>query len=105
GGRSVTGCRRWRMPDATALESVELAVLANRFEGVVRAMMNTLMRTSRSGVINTARDFSCCVLTADHELLCFAESLPIHVMSGPDIMARHMVAFHPELRRGDAFLH
>ncbi len=93
------------MPDATALESVELAVLANRFEGVVRAMMNTLMRTSRSGVINTARDFSCCVLTADHELLCFAESLPIHVMSGPDIMARHMVAFHPELRRGDAFLH
>jgi N-methylhydantoinase B len=52
-----------------------------------------------------ARDFSCCILTRDHECLAFAESLPIHVMSGPDVMARVMKEFHPILLRGDAFFH
>ena len=68
-------------------------------------MMNTLLRTSRSAILNTARDFSCCILTAGDEMLAMAESLPIHVMSGPDLMARSMKELHPELRRGDAFLH
>jgi N-methylhydantoinase B len=87
------------------VDGLQLALINNRFEGVVRAMMNTLLRTSRSAILNTARDFSCCILSADHEMLAMAESLPIHVMSGPDLMARTMVELHPDLRRGDAFLH
>ena len=90
---------------AERLDGVRLAVLSNRIEGVVRAMMNTLFRTGRSCVLNTSRDFSCCVVTHDHQLLAAAESLPIHVMSGPDMMAAFMAERHPELRRGDAFLH
>ncbi|MEQ9813722.1 MAG: hydantoinase B/oxoprolinase family protein [Azospirillaceae bacterium] len=90
---------------ATAVDGVRLALLSNRFEGVARKMANTLLRTGRSGVLNTARDFSCCIVTADCELLATADSLPIHVLSGPDMMARAMKTFHPELRRGDAFLH
>jgi N-methylhydantoinase B len=86
------------------LDGLGLALLNNRFEGVVRAMMNTLLRTSRSAILNTARDFSCCVLSRDDEMLALAESLPIHVMSGPDIMARYMKSAHPVLARGDAFL-
>src|SRR5436190_4081858 len=82
-----------------------MAVLANRLEGIVLSMMNTLVRTGRSGVLNTARDFSCCLLTAEHELLAMAESQPIHVMSGPDLMARSMVELHLAFRPGDAFLH
>jgi N-methylhydantoinase B len=92
---------------APARESspLKLALLNNRFEGVARAMMNTLLRTARSAILNTARDFSCCILTADDQLLAMAESLPIHVMSGPDLIARYMKEVHPTLRRGDAFLH
>ena len=86
-------------------DGVQLALLANRLDGVVRKMANTLLRTGRSGVLNTARDFSCCLVTADHQLLTATESLPIHVLSGPDIMARSMAEFHPELKRGDAYLH
>lgn len=99
------------MPDlaqATARREsspLALALLNNRFEGIARAMMNTLLRTARSAILNTARDFSCCVLTADDELLAMAESLPIHVMSGPDLIARYMKETHPILRAGDAFLH
>lgn len=88
-----------------ASDGVRLALLNNRLEGIVRKMANTLLRTGRSGVLNTARDFSCCIVTANDELLTAAESLPIHVLSGPDLMARAMREFHPELRRGDAFLH
>jgi N-methylhydantoinase B len=87
------------------LDGAQLAILANRFEGISSKMGNTLLRTGRSGVLNRAKDFSCCILTADHQLLAVAESLPIHVLSGPDIMAASMVEFHPALKKGDAFLH
>ena len=83
----------------------QLAVLTARFEGIARKMANTLQRTGRSGILTIARDFSCVVLTADCELLATAESLPIHVLRGPDQMARTMKENHPNLKRGDAFLH
>src|SRR5712664_314324 len=79
--------------------------MTNRMEGVVRKMTSTLFRTARSTVLNTARDFSCCVVTANHELLVMGESLPIHVISGPDLTSRWLEQFHPHPRRGDAFIH
>jgi N-methylhydantoinase B len=79
--------------------------LINRFEGIARKMTNTLYRTGRSGVLNRARDFSCCIVTAECDLLATADSLPIHVLVGPDMMARTMKEYHPKLKRGDAFLH
>ena len=90
---------------APAIDSVQMAVFARRFESIVGKMHNTLLRTARSGVINTARDFSCCILTADCRLLAIGESLPIHAMLGTDVMAGTMKNFHPDLRCGDAFLH
>lgn len=93
------------MPHTQAMDGSTLAVLTARFEGIARKMANTLHRTGRSGILTIARDFSCVILTAKHELLATAESLPIHVLRGPDIMARTMAANHPVLSRGDAFLH
>ncbi len=90
---------------APQLDGARLAVLANRFGGICRKMGNTLLRTGRSGVLNRAKDFSCCIVTRDCELLVAEESLPIHVLSGPDLMARSMLEFHPELKQGDVFLH
>ena len=90
---------------AAPLNGAEMAVLRSRLDGVVRKMANTLLRTGRSGVLNRARDFSCCLLTSSGNLLSAADSLPIHVLSGPDMMCRSMLEFHPNLRAGDAFLH
>ncbi len=87
------------------LNGAQLAVLNSRLEGIVRKMANTLLRTGRSGVLNRAKDFSCCILTASCELLAAADSLPIHVLSGPDMMAQTMKDFHPGMKRGDAFFH
>ncbi len=93
------------LSNTTQFDGARLAVFANRLEGVARKMANTLLRTGRSGVLNRAKDFSCCIVTAGCELLATAESLPIHVLSGPDLMARSMLEFHPRLERGDAFIH
>ncbi len=96
------------MTDATRgkdFDGVDLALFQCRLRGIVDKMQNTLFRTGRSGVLNTGHDFSCCIVTQAGELLAVGESLPIHVTSGPDLMARTMSRFHPVLRRGDAFLH
>ena len=56
------------MADSAAtkqIDGVQLAILNNRLEGIARKMANTLLRTGRSGVLNIARDFSCCIITAD----------------------------------------
>jgi N-methylhydantoinase B len=92
-------------PATHVFDGARLAIFANRFEGIARKMSNTLLRTGRSGVLNRAKDFSCCIVTAGNDLLATADSLPIHVLSGPDMMARSMREFHPELKPGDAFIH
>lgn len=84
--------------------SVLTAVLANRFDAIVREMTNTLFRAGRSSVLNTARDFSCCILTADDQLLSAAEGLQAHVL-GAGLQTQWMAKLHPDFAEGDAYLH
>lgn len=81
-----------------------LAVLSNRFDGVVREMTNTMLRTGRSAVINSARDFSCGITTADNELFATAEGLPAHTY-GLNLQTAAMCEFHDDIAEGDAYLH
>jgi N-methylhydantoinase B len=85
-------------------DPVLLAVLANRFEAIVREMSNTLLRSGRSAVLSMARDFSCSIVTAGNELLAAAEGLPVHVF-GSHLLTRAMTDIHDDLAPGDAFLH
>ena len=86
------------------LSPMLLAVLANRFDGVVREMTNTMLRTGRSAVINSARDFSCGITTADNQLFATAEGLPAHTY-GLNLQTAAMCAFHDDIAEGDAYLH
>jgi len=90
---------------APAPTAVELAIFNSRMESITRRMANTMLRTGRSGVINTARDFSCSLVTATGELLSVSEGFPIHMLRGADLMAQCMAEMHPVLKRGDAYLH
>lgn len=87
-----------------AMDPVLMAVIANRIDAVVREMTRTLLRTARSAVINSARDFSCAICTGESELLAVAEGLPIHIF-GADMQVRHMKDRHEDLAEGDCFLH
>jgi N-methylhydantoinase B len=90
--------------DIATLDPVLTAVLANRLDGIIREMSNTLLRSARSAVINSARDFSCSIVTSDSELLASAEGLPVHIF-GSNLQAASMCELHEDLAEGDAFLH
>jgi N-methylhydantoinase A/oxoprolinase/acetone carboxylase beta subunit/N-methylhydantoinase B/oxoprolinase/acetone carboxylase alpha subunit len=85
------------------LDTVTLAVMANRLDGIVREMSNTLLKAGRSAVINQARDFSNAIVTADNRLLSVAEGLPVHIF-GAHLQAASIARFHTP-KEGDAYLH
>jgi N-methylhydantoinase B len=86
------------------LDPMQLAVVANRFDAIVREMTNTLLRAGRSAVLTTGRDFSCAIVTGDNRLLASAEGLPVHIF-GSHLQTQAMCDLHPDLAEGDAFLH
>lgn len=88
----------------TTLDPVLISVMANRLDGIVREMTNTLLRSARSAVISSARDFSCCLVTGEDELLAPAEGLPVHIF-GCHIQTANMREYHKgDIQRGDAYL-
>jgi N-methylhydantoinase B len=93
-----------RRPEASRLDPVVMTVIANRLDGIVREMTNTLLRAARSAVISSARDFSCCILTGDNHLLASAEGLPVHIF-GAHFQGENMCRYHAgDIREGDAYL-
>lgn len=88
----------------TSLDPAKLAVIANRMDAIIREMSNTLLRSGRSAVLSTARDFSCSLVTGDNRLLATADGLPVHVF-GSHLQTTTMTDLHDDLAPGDAFLH
>ncbi len=87
------------------IDPVMTAVIANRIDGIIREMTNTMLRAARSAVINTARDFSCALCTGDSRLLSSAEGLPIHIF-GSQLQCQHLLeARGDDIREGDCYLH
>jgi N-methylhydantoinase B len=93
-----------RQVDPKEVDAVKLVVMANRMDGITREMTNTLLRTGRSSVLALARDFSCSITTANHELISAAEGCPAHVF-GSGMLSEDMAELHPDFAEGDAFLH
>lgn len=105
GGSKLGELARRAIQSDTSMSGYELALINSRLESVVLAMRNTLLRTSRSAIMNMARDFACGILTADDEILSVCEGLPCMTLRGPDLQARYMKDTHPVLLKGDAFVH
>jgi N-methylhydantoinase B len=80
-----------------------MSVLKSRFEAIVREMSLVVMRASRSAVIKNARDFSCAILTYDHQLVSVEDALPIHVMS-MDMATRPLNELFDDVAQGDIFI-
>ena len=89
---------------AEELDPVQVAIMANRIDAILREMTGVVMRTARSAVIGQSRDFSCAIVTASNELLAAAEGIPAHIY-GAHLQTRTMCRVHPDFREGDAYLH
>ena len=85
-------------------DPILMAVLGNRLNAIVREMSNTLLRTARSAVLAVVRDFSCSMVTANNEMLCPGEGLPVHIF-GSSLQTAAMCELHKNLKPGDAYLH
>lgn len=89
--------------DTYPLDPTTLVVMANRLDSITREMTNTVVRAARSTTM-AAKDFSCSVMSSDHQMLSSPEGLPVHVFGmGPSAAA--MAELQPDFGPGDAFLH
>ncbi|WP_239025328.1 hydantoinase B/oxoprolinase family protein [Rhodoligotrophos defluvii] len=81
-----------------------MVVLRRRFEAIIREMINALFRSGRSGVLNTAMDFSCSLTDAKFQSISLALGLPVHV-GAIDLIPRAIAAkFGDDIHPGDCFV-
>jgi N-methylhydantoinase B len=81
-----------------------MVVLRRRFEAIIREMVYALFRSGRSGVLNTAMDFSCSLTDANFQSVSVALGLPVHV-GAIDLIPRAVAAkFGNAMRPGDCFV-
>ncbi|MDT6942435.1 hydantoinase B/oxoprolinase family protein [Brucella pseudogrignonensis] len=89
---------------ATKLSMFQVVVLRRRFESVVREMSNTLAKTGRSGVLNTALDFSCTVTDSRFQSLSAGQGLPVHTGAIHLIPQAVVDKFGEDMKPGDCFV-
>ncbi|NTF16504.1 hydantoinase B/oxoprolinase family protein [Agrobacterium tumefaciens] len=82
----------------------QVVVLRRRFESVVREMSNTLAKTGRSGVLNTALDFSCTVTDRHFQSLSAGQGLPVHTGAIHLIPQAVVNKFGDDMKPGDCFV-
>src|SRR5437870_374228 len=83
---------------------VALLVMANRLDSITREMTNVVVRTARSTTMAAGRDFSCSIISADHELVSCPDGLPVHVF-GSTLISQALSELQPAMKKGDAFIH
>ncbi|MEZ5774759.1 MAG: hydantoinase B/oxoprolinase family protein [Hyphomicrobiaceae bacterium] len=80
-----------------------MVVLRRRMEAIIREMVNALLKSGRSGVLNTAMDFSCSLTDARFQSVSVALGLPVHV-GAIDLIPRKVAEKHGStLAPGDCF--
>lgn len=80
-----------------------LVLLASQLRAVTRQMSNVLLRSARSGVINSARDFSSALLAGDGRALVIDEGVPVHVGSA-HLIPEAVLGAYDDIEPGDCYL-
>ena len=86
------------------LDMFTMVVLRRRIEAIIREMTSALFRSGRSGVLNTAMDFSCSLTDAQFRSVSVALGLPVHVGAIHLIPAAVVDKFGRDLAPGDCFV-
>ena len=81
-----------------------MSILAGSFRAITKEMSNTLMRSSRSTVMNTAKDFSCAITDDRCRIVFIAEGLPIQFAAVNLIPQAVKDLFGDDIHPGDVFL-
>ena len=86
------------------IEPFLFAVLARKFDYITREMTNTLLRSGRSGVVNTGHDFSCATVDYKHRGVSVADGSPCHI-GASGLQTRILEElFADDIHPGDCFI-
>ncbi|MDX7952559.1 hydantoinase B/oxoprolinase family protein [Lichenihabitans sp. Uapishka_5] len=80
-----------------------MLILRRRFEGIIREMAAVLARSGRSGILNTALDFSCSIVDRKMQSIASPVGLPVHVGSIHLIPQAVVRKFGDDVGPGDCF--
>lgn len=87
----------------TKLEPYLMTILAHRFEAIIAEMRNTLIRSARSGIMNTGGDIACAIVTVDDRSICQEVGCPSLSASLADA-SKPIKEFFDDVAPGDCFL-
>jgi len=91
-------------PPEPGIDIFTMVVLRRRFEAIIGEMINALFKSGRSGVLNTAMDFSCSLTDSRFQSISLAQGLPVHV-GAIDLIPRAVAAkFGDDIHPGDCFV-
>lgn len=80
-----------------------MTILSKKFENITNAMTQTLLRSARSGVINSARDFSSGITLGDGRQFMINDGLPIH-LGNINLAPEYALDHFDDISPGDCFL-
>ena len=86
------------------IDPVTLEVIRNRLESIVREMGDITLRTARSAVVYSGRDFSCGILNHCAELLAVGTSVPVHILPIIWQVKNTLARFEGDVNPGDIFI-
>jgi N-methylhydantoinase B len=85
------------------IDMFTMVVLRRRFEAIIGDMVNALFKSGRSGVLNTAKDFTCSITDSKLQTVSAAVGLPVHA-SAIDLIPRAVQdKFGNDVNPGDCF--
>ena len=91
-------------PDDAEADSVTLSVVGNRLESIAIEMMDVMLRTALSQILNASRDFSTAILDGQCRLVAQGEGIPVHVSALPVAGRAVLDYFGDGIAPGDVFL-
>src|SRR5882762_763116 len=91
-------------PGRSTVDMFTMVVLRRRFEAIIGDMVNALFKSGRSGVLNTAKDFTCGITDDRLQTVSTAVGgLPVHA-GALDLIPRAVrEKFGDDLHPGDCF--
>jgi len=86
------------------IEPYMMTILVKKLEIINTEMINTILRSGRSGVICAGRDFSCSIVDGKGRLLFVNKGLPIHCANMDYVAQSVLELFKGDIHEGDDFL-
>lgn len=91
------------IPEIAGTDPVTLSVVENRLESIAIEMMDIMLRTAMSQILNSSRDFSTAILDSQGRLIAQGEGIPVHVSALPIAGEAVTRTFGDDIHAGDMF--